>query len=417
MRWLAALFLLGAMACSSGTTASAPTPSSGGQLQSAPATALPAASATPSAQGGGTSGLQPPSPSPTPSPAATPPAFAVLVDLFAGGNSYNIALAGADGRVVARARGAKRSHIADAIELPYVNASRSRVYYLDGDRDVHYLKADGTTGLAASLPGSARVHAAFAVTPDDSRIAVALLDYSVSPVALTLYVEDVGGAHHAVIFTSNNHYVWPVAWHSGQLAVAYLGPNAVPFKSKTFLYSNRDLTNYPYGPNPYGGINFHVINPVTAAREAIISGGGASGLLTKAGTAVVQGDGDDWKGNWINFNSPHDYGSFSAAGSISPDGQMIAACCQQPGPSGPCCQQPGRSGPLVVWYHDDQTKVLTVIVTSIDWVGWLDNSHLVTGFYQSSDGSPAAVDVSSNEVTPIDAHGIVAAILPSDLES
>jgi len=328
-----------------------------------------------------------------------------MVDLFAGGNSYNLALVGADGKVAARAHAAERSPIADAIELPYAMASRSRVYYLDGDRQVRYLKADGKTGLAATLRGGARVHAAFAVTPDDARIAVALLDYSKNPVALTLYVEDVGGAHHVVIFTSTTKYVWPVAWHAGQLVVAYLGPNAVPFKSKTIFYSNRNLNDYPYGPNPYGGINFHVINPVSAQRLAIISGGGASGLLTKAGTAVVQGDADGWAGNWINWNSPGNYGSFSAAGSLSPDGAVIAACCPQP----------GLTGLLVLWYRGGQTRILPVNVTSIDWVGWLDDSHLVTGFYQSADGSPSVVDLSTDAVTPVDAHGIVVAIFPSDL--
>ena len=351
-------------------------------------------------------GTQPQPPVPTSSVPAQPH-YAVMVDLFPGGDSYNVALVGVGGEVVARTRAAKRTRIADSIELPYVSASRSRVYFLDGDRDVRYIKADGTAGLAATLPGSAGVHAAFAVAPDDSRIAVALLDYSVSPVQLTLYVEDVGGAHHAVVFTSNNHYIWPVAWHSGQLVVAYLGPNAVPFKSKTTLYSSRDLTNYPYGPNPYGGINFHVIDPVTALRVAIISGGGASGLLSRAGTAVVQGAADDWGGNWINWNSPHDYGNFSASGSLSPNGLMIAACCPQP----------ARNGQLVIWYQNDQTRVLAVAVTSIDWVGWLDDAHLVTGFYQSYEGSPSVVDLGSGAVTPVDAHGIVAAIFPSNLES
>jgi hypothetical protein len=142
------------------------------------------------------------------------------------------------------------------------------------------------------VAGSASIHAAFAVSPDGSRIAVTLLDYSVNPVALTLYVEDVGRAHHAVIFTSTTKYVWPVAWHAGQLVVAYLGPSAIPFKSKVLFYTNQDLTNYPYGPNPYGGINFHVIDLVTAIRHAIISGGGASGLLSKAGTAGGPGPRD-----------------------------------------------------------------------------------------------------------------------------
>jgi hypothetical protein len=57
------------------------------------------------------------------------------------------------------------------------------------------------------------------------------------------------------------------------------------------------------------------------------------------------------------------------------------------------------------------------MVTSIDWVGWLDNGHVVTGFDQSSDGTPSVVDLSSGGVQPIDAHRFVAANFPSDLES
>jgi hypothetical protein len=343
---------------------------------------------------------------PSPGPLSLPQSLAVLVDLFAGPNVYNIALVAADGRVVATASGALRSAIADAAELPYVSASNSRVYYMDGDSEIRYLKADGSSGHVTAVAGGPKVHATFAVTADDARIAVALLDYSVNPVKLTIYVEDIGGAHHAVIFTSTDKYVWPVAWHAGQLVVAYLGPGAAPFKSKTLTYGRPDLTQYPYGPNPYGGINFHVIDPVTAQREVIISGGGASGLLTKAGTAVVQGDGVDWKGQPIFWNAPYDYGSFSASGSLSPDGRIIAACCPQP----------GAAGKLVLWYQGGGTTTLAVDVTSIDWVGWFDSSHLITGFYQRSDGTPSVVDVGSQQVTSTDAHGIVAAMLPGGLE-
>jgi hypothetical protein len=330
-----------------------------------------------------------------------------MVDLFAGGNAYDIALVAVDGRVVARAHAQKRTVIADASELPYVSASNSRVYYLDGDHDIRYLKADGTSGLVTSVPGSATVHAAFAVTPDEARIAVALLDYSVNPVALTLYVEDLGGAHHSVIFTSTSKYLWPAGWHAGQLVVAYLGPSGTPFNSKmaSFNYSGRDLTQYPYGPNPYGGINYHVINPVTAQREAIISGGGASGLPNKIGTAVVQGDAVDWNGQPLFWNSPQDYGSYSASGSVSPDGGVIAACCASP----------GSGGQLVLWYQGGERTVLPVNVTAVDWVGWFDSAHLVTGFYQPADGTPSVVDISSDQVTTVDAHGIVATMLPASL--
>ena len=331
-----------------------------------------------------------------------------MVDLFAGGAAYDIALVSVAGRVVTRAHALKRTPIPDASELPYVSASNSRVYYLDGDREIHFVKADGTSGLVTTVPGSATAHAAFAVTPDDARIAVALLDYSVNPVALTLYVEDLGGAHHSVIFTSTSKYVWPAGWHAGQLVVAYLGPSGAPFNSTMAKvgYTGRDLTQYPYGHNPYGGINYHVINPVTALREAIVSGGGASGLPNRIGTAVVQGDAVDWNGQPILWNSPQDYGSFSASGSVSPDGHIIAACCPSP----------GSSGQLVLWFQGGDQKVLPVNVTSIDWVGWFDSAHLVTGFYQRADGTPAVVDIGSNQVTIVDAHGIVATMLPGSLD-
>ncbi len=352
-------------------------------------------------------GSTPPAPSPVAGlPPASAPSYAVLVDLFAGSGAYDIAVVSSSGAVVARAHPRQRSAISDALELPYVSASNSRVYYLNGDGDIRYLKADGTTGQAATVPASASVHAAFAVTPDDRRIAVALLDYSTTPVKLTIYVENVGGAQHRVIYTSTNHYVWPVAWHAGQLVVAYLGPNAVPFKSKAVLYGNGDLIRYPYGPSPYGGINFHVINPATAVREAIITGGGASGLLSRAGVAAVQGDATSWNGQWVNWNSPEDYGSYSASGSLSPDGSVIAACCDSP----------GGAGHLVLWYRGGSSTALRVGATSTDWAGWFDNSHLITGFYQRSEGTPNVIDLNSDVITTVPAYGIVAAMLPGGLD-
>jgi hypothetical protein len=401
MKTPAALALLVVAACGAAPAVSQTTPSTN-QPQATTSRQVRAA-VSPSAQAGGGGALQQPTPAAAPSSV-----LAVMVDLFAGGNAYDIALVAVDGRVVARAHAQKRTAIADASELPYVSASNSRVYYLDGDRDIRYLKADGSSSLVTSVPGSATVHAAFAVTPDDARIAVGLLDYSVNPVALTLYVEDVGGAHHSVIFTSTSKYVWPAGWHAGQLVVAYLGPSGTPFNSvmANVNYSGRDLRFYPYGPNPFGGINYHVINPVTAQREAIISGGGASGLPNKVGTAVVQGDAVDWNGQPLFWNSPQDYGSFSASGSLSPDGRIIAACCAAP----------NSAGQLVLWYQGGDSTVLPVNVTAVDWVGWFDNAHLVTGFYQRADGTPSVVDINSNQVRTVDAHGIVAAMLPGSLD-
>src|SRR6266699_2043359 len=110
MRWLLALMLFGAVACSSASTGSVITPSSAGHLQPRPTTELPAATPTPSAMGGGTTEVSTPPSSPSPSTGPkTHPSYAVLVDLFAGGNYYNVALVGADGGVAARAHAAQRS--------------------------------------------------------------------------------------------------------------------------------------------------------------------------------------------------------------------------------------------------------------------------------------------------------------------
>ncbi|HSP10345.1 MAG TPA: hypothetical protein VLU92_12205 [Candidatus Dormibacteraeota bacterium] len=392
MRWPVVVALLGLAACSQSATAVTPTPPVTGQLPSAST----ASSASPSAASGAAEGTAP-----------NPTTLAVMVDLFAGANTYDVSLVSFDARVVARAHARLRTAIPDASELPYVSASNTRVYYLDGDRQIRWLKPDGTTGEAEEVPAGPNVHATFAVTPDDSRIAVALLDYSVNPVQLTLYVEDMGGAHHAVIFSSTSHYVWPVAWHSGQLVVAYLGPTSTPFKSKMFVYSNHDLTSHPYGPNPYGGINFHVINPATGQREVIISGGGASGLLTRAGTAVTQGQAVDWSGGQDVFFPDNDYGSVNAVGSLSPDGKAIAACCDSL----------AATGSIVLWYPGGAPRTLAANGTSGDWVGWFDNAHLITGFNQRADGNPSVVDLNSGSVEPVDVHGIVAAMLPGGLDS
>ena len=333
--------------------------------------------------------------------------MAVLVDLFPAAGGYDVALVGYDGSVAAKAHAGLRTKIDDAAELPYVSTSTSRLYFLDGDRTVRWLKPDGTSGVAGTVAGGPEVHAAFAVSPDDTRIAVALLDYSVNPVALTLYVEDLGGANHTVIFTSTSRYFWPVAWRGGRLVVAYMGPSGAPFKSKEIVYSNRDLDHYPLGPNPYGGVNVHLIDAVTAQRVAIVGGGGNSGLLMPAGSADVQGGMVDWSGNYV-WTTTAAYGSISAAAALSPDGQAIEACCSTLG---------SDTGSLMIWYRNGRTRQLPVSGDSGDWTGWFDNNHLIAGFYQASDGSPTVVDLVTLATHRVEARGFVAAMLPDAMSA
>jgi hypothetical protein len=342
-------------------------------------------------------------PSPVPHSKST---FAVLVDLFAGPDTYDLSIVASDGRVVASAHPHKRTPIPHALELPYVNTSNSGVYYLDGDSDLHYLRPDGTTHLLGTFPSAPSIRAAFAVTPDDSRIALGLLDFRVLPVKNTLYVTDFDSLSQVagVIYTSTTRYFWPVGWHAGNLVAAYLGPTGTPFDT-TERYGRGVAADFPYGPNPYGGINVHVINSKTAARLAIISGGGQSGLLTKAGSAVTQGDAVNWKGQWVDWRSPTNYGSYNSPGSLAPSGGVIAACCY--GPS--------SSGQLALWFPGDREEALPVPGSGADWVGWFDDTLLITGYYHSFHGTPTVVDIDAGVVKVVQAHGIVAAMLPAGL--
>ena len=394
MRWRVLLVALAVAGCSAPPASTQPV-ALGSAAPTAGASHQPGASPVEGAANG------------SPRTGTPPSSLAVLVDLFPATAGYDVSLVAYDGSVAARAHAQLRTPIADAAELPYVSTSSSRLYFLDGDTTVRWLKPDGTGGVAGTVAGGPQVHATFAVSPDDRRIAVAVLDYSVSPVALTLYVEDLGGANRAVIYTSTSRYVWPVGWRSGRLVVAYMGPSGVPFKSKEIVYSSRDLDHYPLGPNPYGGVNVHVIDAATAQRLAIVGGGGNSGLLTAAGSADVQGGMVDWSGTY-EWNTVDAYGSISSAASLSPDGQAIVACCSNQG---------ALTGSLTMWYRDGHSRQLPVPGDSGDWTGWFDNIHLISGFYQAADGNPMVVDLATLSTHAVDAHGFVAAMLPEALSA
>lgn len=95
--------------------------------------------------------------------------------------------------------------------MPYFNSTVGRLYYLEGDSDVRYLARDGSSGLAKRLPVGHLQHAGFAVSPDDLKIAVSIIDYSVDPHRLRVFTEDLSdGGSHRELFTSTTRFEWPV---------------------------------------------------------------------------------------------------------------------------------------------------------------------------------------------------------------
>jgi len=142
-----------------------------------------------------------------------------------------------------------------------VTSSNTRAYYMDGDSEVGYLTLDGKTGTAVHLPVNARIRYAVAVSPDDSRIAVAALEYlgsvangKSSAAKVTIFVQDLAGGGRVDLFSSATVTEWPIGWNGGHLIVA-VGPSGL-------VQNTSD--------NPYYAEEYHVADAATGNRLATI---------------------------------------------------------------------------------------------------------------------------------------------------
>lgn len=334
----------------------------------------------------------------SPSPPARS-AQGVLVDLLSDPATYTMTTVSVEGRITGRLQARQRTPITTAaghaITLPYVTTSLSSLYYLDGDSTVRAQRLDGTAGTPTELDLASGMEAAFAVSPDDTRIAVSVLDFNATPVRVTLYVDAVGGGSRHVIFESTSDYVWPVAWHAGQLVLAHAYG---PFEE--------DIAKVAPGrDNPYSAISYHVVDPSNANRVVLMGSCTVSGPLSPAGSGCIQGGSIDWKGNTATW-STNDWGSISAAAALSPDGEWMAAA------------RPGAEDQMAIWRRADGLVANYVGGPGgLDWAGWLDGETLVIGSYRDLTWKPIVVNVIRGGVVHvIAAHGFVAALLPTPVE-
>jgi hypothetical protein len=324
---------------------------------------------------------------------------AVLVDLTTHSTSYTVSLVSSDGGVSLQMVGLKRSeivaHDGHAIQLPYVSTTLRSLYYLDGDSVVHGIRTNSAPPPDVKLDVPSGSEAAFAVAPDDSEIAVAVLDYTKAPVHLTLYTDTLAGGHKQVIFQSTSTYVWPVAWHSGLLVLAHAyGP-----------YEESIAPAAPARDNPYSAISYHLVDPTTASRKVLMGACTVSGPLSPAGSGCIQGGTIDWLGNTTDW-STDDWGSRSSAASLSPDGQWVAAT------------NPADPSQMGIWRRSDAQMANHVDGPGLhEWAGWLDSQTIVIG---SEDGSwqPRVVTLTSSGPSPVhlvDARGFFAALFPTNI--
>jgi hypothetical protein len=312
---------------------------------------------------------------------------------------YGIEIVRVDGAIVASTTAASPSY-PRGLRPPVVNTTGDRAYFEDGDTTIRWLAADGSTGNATTVPGGPMSPIGFAVSPDDTRIAVAALQYRMDQFqnptvqSLRLYVQALAGDQKSTdIFTSTTVAEWPIGWHKDKLVIAV-----------SVAYAQYGAEN-PY--NAY--ISYHVADPTTGTRIADVCDLGKPG--TPVGPAVPAGTlcsnyvtASDWTGSVTTFAVPK--GTECAA--LSPSGDMAACTSEYGGLQ--------AAGSILVYRADGS---LVSSAGSGNRPAWIDESHIAfspgrSGYAQRAPCSQI-LDLASGSVTSIAVPGQFVGILPGAL--
>jgi hypothetical protein len=341
---------------------------------------------------------------PTASPAVSNPAatstappptvgpLAVMVQRAGGAEPYVIQLIRPDGRALPAVHALSRSlktyyppaspcpsgqcgPATANYQLPETSVSATHVYFLDGEADLKSLSPSGTVSLIRHLDVGANANVAFAVSPDDRRIAIAVITYgtagSTAPFGLRLYAEDLlDGAHRTEVFTSATVVEWPVGWHAGKVVLASGGPGVFT------------------GFNPYGAIEYHLVDPTTWTRQAVLTC--SFGPLVAAGSACSKPPTlgrQDWTGTALTFRLDPT-GAVSrlqpAYLALSPDGREVAGGVKA-----------ATAGTYDTELFQDGSE--SPLVAGAAPLGWLDKSHLLV----LTPTGPAIAAIPGGALTPV----------------
>lgn len=323
----------------------------------------------------------------SPSPAPVTGAYGVLVSPLSSSN-YTVSLVGIDGRVVASAQATTPSPVscADALAaitpLP-VSASNSRLYYMDALGAVRTLSPDsGVTAPVVNLPIGPARRSLFAVSPDDSQMAVVVIDFTSSGATSRLYMYQLqpGGSQVLLFSQSGAYALWPTGWHG----ITSLVVAKVP------------ACTQGGGPFCCGPQEFHIVDPKTAFRRFTVGGASCviagppspAGALCEDTAAFAQLSVLDWTGA-----TAHSYPISGATPAyLSPDGTLVAIA---------------ESGAPIT------TILPTNASATLAACGWIDNTHLLSG--GDVQHQPSVGDITTGKVVPVATQGDCAGRLPGGL--
>lgn len=171
--------------------------------------------------------------------------------------SYHLVVISADGKVN-RTASAKVPSIGG--HLPHFSVAGRSVYFLDGDTHLKVLRSDGTVAAVGELPGTTGDRVIFAVSPDETQIAISVLRY-VSPcstapggqpcTSTSLRVGALTSLNNLQEIFSGPVVVYPIGWHQGKLVMA--------LASSGYIQNNGEV-------NPYFADALHLVDPANGNR-------------------------------------------------------------------------------------------------------------------------------------------------------
>lgn len=322
--------------------------------------------------------------------------MAVVVDTsFSTSNTHSVYLVGLDGHKVASVQAANAPNITswpaaspiNSLWSTYATTSNTRAYYLDGGTSVRYLAPDGSTGKVAEIPADASTRSFFAVSPDDRRIAVSVLDYSSPPIVhMRFYVQDLTGGPQEPVRIATNLFFWPIGWHGGQVVVQVGQP----------------IPQTLYGAYPDGAIDILLIDPLTGSSVSVA---GTTclpqpSLATPAGIACSADGGATfrvigWDGKNASFSGPLGGGGVS----LSTDGSRVATT--------------DAKGTVIIESRAGSSPTPTPAVGYPGESGWIDSSHFL--YRLAGSAQEAIYDTTRNSIAPLAVEGHVVARLPGGL--
>ena len=303
-------------------------------------------------------------------------------------SNYTVSLVGIDGRIIASAVTATPAAVTCAnataalVPMP-TSTSNSRAYFMDAQGVVRYLASNGDLGRATTVPIGPARRSSFAVSPDDQRIAVVVIDFTANGATTKLYVEDLnGGGNHRETFNDSGAFtLWATGWHGTDNLVVAKVPACVAGSGLGCC-------------SPW---EFHVVDPNTAFRRFTVGSTicKLAGPPSPAG-AMCQDDAGAKIINWtggviggISLQNP-------VAAYLSPSGGRFALVAG--------AETEVRQG---------QTFADSRKFPGIRFCGWIDDTHIFSG--GDAQQQPRVGDVTDGKVIPVAAQGDCAGRIPGGL--